>query len=74
MMCRQWRSPHDDELSTEEWKRLIDELKQKGIKNIHYTGGEPLLRRDLAELVRYAAERGFTVGLTTNGILLDKAI
>lgn len=70
MMCRQWKEPPGEELSTDEWKKIIDDLRENGIKNLHFTGGEPLLCKDLPELVRYANNMGFTVGLTTNGLLL----
>ena len=74
LMCKQWRKTGKKELKTEEWKRIIDDLKSNGIKNIHFSGGEPLLRKDLKELVSYASSNGFTVGMTTNGILLTKEI
>ena len=74
IMCRQWREPCGGELSTESWKKIIDDLRRNGIKNIHFTGGEPLLRKDLVELAGYASSLGFTAGLTTNGMLLGKEI
>ena len=59
------------ELSTEECRRVMDEIAQV---NPHVflilTGGEPLLRRDIFELAAYAAEKRFTVVLGTNGVLL----
>jgi len=72
VMCRQWRKPPAEELSTKRWKGIIKDLKQNGIHNIHFTGGEPLLRKDLAPLVSYAGENGFTTGITTNGLLLNE--
>lgn len=72
VMCRQWREKPSDELTTEQWKRVIADLKVNGIKNIHFTGGEPLLREDLAELISCSSRNGFVVGLTTNGLLLKK--
>lgn len=66
--------PHADpsqELSTEECCRVMDEIAEV---NPHVflilTGGEPLLRKDLFKLASYAAGKGFTVVLGTNGILL----
>lgn len=70
MMCRQWKEQPKKELDTGEWKLIISDLRKNGIKNLHFTGGEPLLRGDLPDLIRYANGLGFTVGLTTNGILL----
>lgn len=74
IMCKQWKETGGRELSTEEWKKIIKDLKANGIRNIHFTGGEPLLRKDLAELVLYSNRNGFTVGMTTNGSLLKKEI
>ncbi|MCM8761092.1 MAG: radical SAM protein [Candidatus Omnitrophica bacterium] len=74
VMCGQWREKARRELSTEEWKRIIDDLRRNGFRNIHFTGGEPLLRADLVKLVDYANEKGMTVGMTTNGILLTNRL
>jgi len=70
VMCKQWRSTSKKELSTDEWKRIIADLRGGGIKNAHFTGGEPLLRGDIADIVRYSDGLGITTGLTTNGMLL----
>lgn len=72
IMCKQWRMPSSEELSTKDWKRIIKELKKIGIKNIHFTGGEPLLRQDLYELIQYSSQNGSVVGITSNGLLLTK--
>lgn len=72
VMCKLWDEVPEKELSTEDWMKIIEDLKRNGIKNIHFTGGEPLLRRDLCELIQYSSQRGFVVGITTNGILLKK--
>ena len=56
------------ELNTEQWKKIIDRLKIAGVPQVTFTGGEPTLRRDLAELVEYS--RWFVTRLNTNGILL----
>jgi len=61
-----------DELSTEECRGLIDSLAKLGIKNIGWTGGEPLLREDLEDLIVYARRFGIISGITTNGILLNR--
>lgn len=62
-----------DELSTAECCQLIDSMASLGVKNIGWTGGEPLLRKDLEELISYAHRYGITSGITTNGILLNKS-
>jgi radical SAM protein with 4Fe4S-binding SPASM domain len=59
------------ELTTGECRRVIDEIAQVN-PNVFLilTGGEPLLRKDLFDIAAYAAEKGFTVVLGTNGVLL----
>jgi len=71
IMCNEWRQPHPHELTTAQWKDVIAQLGEIGIQEINFTGGEPLMRLDLPELVRYASGRGLKVGLTTNGLLLN---
>lgn len=70
VMCRQWRGRPETELTTDEWQKVIADLAVSGIRSIHFTGGEPLLRNDLGRLVAFAVQRGMTPGMTTNGILL----
>jgi len=64
----------DQYLSTLEIKRIISLFTQMGISKIRFTGGEPLLREDISELIRYAKNecKIKQVHLTTNGILLNK--
>jgi pyrroloquinoline quinone biosynthesis protein E len=64
------RSSH--ELTTEEWKRVLTELAQVGVLQIHFSGGEPTARRDLAELVRHATDVGLYSNLITSAVLLTK--
>ena len=56
------------ELSTEQWKTVLETLRQANIPQVTITGGEPTLREDLAELVEAAA--WFVTRLNTNGRLL----
>ncbi len=65
-------APASHELSTTEGFELIDQLKALGTHLLILTGGEPLMRRDLFTLARYAAERGLMVVLGTNGTLLNE--
>ena len=55
------------ELSTQEWKKVIDRCWELSIPHLIFTGGEPTLREDLAELIRYAENNGQITGLNTNG-------
>jgi len=63
---------YDDELSTEEGRALIDDLASFGSPVILFSGGEPLMRQDLPELLRYAAERGMRAVISTNGTLITE--
>jgi pyrroloquinoline quinone biosynthesis protein E len=59
------------ELDTATWKRVLGEAAGLGVLQVHFSGGEPLVRRDLVELVRHAAEVGLYGNLITSGIRLD---
>jgi len=60
----------DDELPTEEWKRIIRIFKEEAkIPFFSFTGGEPLLRPDLEELAAFARDLGLRTNLITNGSL-----
>lgn len=60
--------PHEtEELSTHQWKAVIDRLHETGIFIVTFTGGEPTLRDDLPELLQYAQDKGIVTGLVTNG-------
>jgi MoaA/NifB/PqqE/SkfB family radical SAM enzyme len=63
----------DRELSTNEWKSIIDKAWQAGIPHILLTGGEPTLREDLVDIVQYAEDHGQVTGLLTDGIKLADA-
>lgn len=59
-----------DELSTGEWTNLLDQAADLGVLQVHFSGGEPTVRQDLAELVAHAAGRGLYTNLITSGVLL----
>jgi len=61
------------ELSTAEARRLIDDLADFGAPVLLFSGGEPLLRPDLFELVKYAVGRGLRAVISTNGTRIDDA-
>ena len=58
----------EEELSTEDWKKILDKCRAAGIPQVTFTGGEPTMREDLFELIHYA--RWFISRLNTNGIKL----
>ncbi|QRN83498.1 hypothetical protein JR338_01730 [Chloroflexota bacterium] len=64
----------DRELTTKEWKTVLNKAYQVGIPHILYTGGEPTLREDLPELLQEAEDLGLVTGLLSDGLRLgDKA-
>jgi PqqA peptide cyclase len=62
---------NNGELTTEEWKRVIYEAGALGVLQIGFSGGEPLARHDLDELVRAAREANLYTNLITSGVGLD---
>ncbi len=62
------------ELSTEEGKRLIEQISEVSHPILVLSGGEPLLRKDIFILAEYANERGLTVALGTNGTLISEEV
>lgn len=60
------------ELTTDEWKAVLDRLRAAGVPMVTFTGGEPTVRGDLAELVDYA--KWFVTRVNTNGVLLTEAL
>jgi hypothetical protein len=64
----------DRELTTDEWRVILDKAWQAGIPHITFTGGEATLREDLPDLIAHAERNGQVCGLLTDGLaLLDKA-
>jgi pyrroloquinoline quinone biosynthesis protein E len=61
-----------DELSTEIWSRVFREAAELGVLQADFTGGEPLARPDVVDLVRAARTAGLYVSLITSGLPLDE--
>lgn len=66
--------PAADELSTEEGFELIDQLEELNVPVLLLSGGEPLMRPDVFDLIGYARKKGIRVTLSTNGTLIDKKV
>jgi len=64
--------PTENEISTKEWKRVFQQAAQLGILQLHLTGGEPLTRKDLDELIRAGRHSGLYVNMVTSGIGLTE--
>lgn len=65
---------HMDELDTCEWQRILEEAAALGVVQVHFSGGEPLLRTDLAQIVRRARDLDLYTNLSTGGTLLTEKI
>jgi pyrroloquinoline quinone biosynthesis protein E len=59
------------ELDTANWLRVLDEAADIGVLQVHFSGGEPLARRDLPELIGHASRRGLYTNIITSGVQLD---
>ena len=64
----------EEELSTIEAKNMIDEIAKSGFKIMIFSGGEPLLRADIIELVEHAKVKGLIPVFGTNGILISREV
>ena len=58
---------HSSEISTEDWKRVLSEARKMGAVQLGFSGGEPLIRQDLPELVQHARQLGYYTNLITSG-------
>lgn len=64
----------ENELNTQEAKKLLDEIARAGFKIMIFSGGEPLMRRDIVELVKHASSIGLRPVFGSNGTLLTKEL
>jgi MoaA/NifB/PqqE/SkfB family radical SAM enzyme len=72
LSCQRWRHHAQDELPTSEARTLVGRLADGGVLSLSFTGGEPLLRQDLEELVALATDRGMSTSLSTNALRLTR--
>ena len=64
----------DNELTTEEGKAVMDQICQVSKPLLVLSGGEPLLRKDIFELIKYGTDKGLKMGLGSNGYLIDDTV
>lgn len=65
---------YENELTTDEVKRAIKELKKNNFTYIKFTGGEPFTREDMTEILKYSSELGFDMDISTNASLITDKI
>ncbi|MCH7315009.1 pyrroloquinoline quinone biosynthesis protein PqqE [Acinetobacter sp. ANC 3882] len=63
---------HKNELSTQEWCDVFDQARQMGAVQLGFSGGEPLVRQDLEQLVAHAHQQSFYTNLITSGMGLNE--
>lgn len=63
-----------DELSLKEIKSVIDQLANLNVFSIFFTGGEPFLRKDIVEILKYTDKKGIGIAISTNASILNKEI
>lgn len=64
----------EHELKKEEILDIIDQLKGAGASQIFFTGGEPFIRKDIIDILKYADLRGLKILISTNGSVLSERI
>ena len=65
---------YENELTTNEVKKAIQDLKQNNFSYIKFTGGEPFVRKDMIEILKYASKLGFDMDISTNASLITSEI
>jgi Fe-coproporphyrin III synthase len=62
----------EGELTTDQGKSVLDDLSAFGVPVVLFSGGEPLMRKDLPELADYAVQKGMRAVISTNGTLINR--
>lgn len=71
-MCNVWKNPDKKFLSLKEIEIIAKKIKKMGTSHVVITGGEPLLRKDLHEIIKIFSKLKLSTRLQTNGLLLTK--
>src|SRR2546430_17222957 len=66
------RTPHEREMSVAESERLLRVARESGIRSVKFTGGEPLIRLDMEQIIDRSVRQISDVSMTTNGSMLAK--
>jgi MoaA/NifB/PqqE/SkfB family radical SAM enzyme len=69
--CRRYTWPEKEEMTTDTIKNLISELEIMRVQTLTFSGGEPTLRSDFLEILEYAFNKRFDIGILTNGQNID---
>jgi AdoMet-dependent heme synthase len=72
--CKWKEQRQSDELDTATVKDLIDQMHRAGVRLISFTGGEPLVRGDIGQIIRHVKGHGLVCKLNTNGMLVGERL
>ena len=64
---------YKNELTTDDWIRVMQQARKMGATQLGFSGGEPLVRRDLEDLIREARRLGYYTNLITSGVGMDES-
>lgn len=73
-MCEFAKSRDAYRFTPDDMEQLMPQAKAAGVETIRFTGGEPLLHRDILELVKMGSDNGFLMSLITNGAALPRML
>jgi radical SAM protein with 4Fe4S-binding SPASM domain len=62
------------ELTFREITAFLDQVEEEKIMYVNFTGGEPLIRKDILDIIKYASKKNFAFDLSTNGLLIDQPL
>ena len=65
---------YTEELDTQEWQRILEEAATLGVAQVHFSGGEPLLRKDIVQIIKKARDLDLYTNLSTGGTLLTEKL
>lgn len=76
LRCRMCQIPEEktEELTTAQWKKTINDVSSLGVQTIVFSGGEPLLREDIFELISFTKNHHMNACLTSNGYLINQSV
>jgi len=73
-MCQRWQDSRSEGLTQADYQRLATDFRDLGVYQVSIAGGEPLLRKDIFDIIEGFAGRGMSVNLCTNGTLLEEYV
>ncbi|MEW6096678.1 MAG: radical SAM protein [bacterium] len=72
--CKRYTWPNGDEMSTDQIKSILDELERLRVQSVTLSGGEPTLKQDFIDILRYANSKRLNLGVLTNGLEINDAL